>query len=238
MTEQLLRCMCGDSECPSCGDAQGTKTDETKEKRYIVHSAKISENTDVFSDILLLYAPQRSTVIDMTFGRGMFWKRVNRPDINRITCDVAFGEPDYKCDFRSLPLANESVHMAVLDPHYATTKSATHTGGKCAGDFAYGLAGGTESKTRSSHDENVKLYLDGATEARRILKKDGFLVLKTQDDATFFKHVLLMNIEGFICEDLFVVINPQPPIWDPRWKVQHHARKNHSYFIVLRKLKG
>lgn len=201
----------------------------------IVHSARISENTEVFADILKLYAPQGSIVLDMTFGRGMFWKRVDRSDIKRLTCDLAFGEPDFKCDFRSIPLPDASVDIAVLDPPYATTKSPTHSRGKCAEDFAYGLAGGTESQTRTSNEDNVTLYLEGAKEAHRLLRPKGFLVLKTQDDATFWKHVRLMDIDGFVCEDLFIVVNPRPPVWDPRWKVQHHARKNHSYFIVLKK---
>ena len=202
----------------------------------VIYSARISTNADVFNDILQLYAPNRSTVFDMTFGRGMFWQRSTRTDIHRITCDAAFGTPDYKCDFRNTPLENESVEMVVLDPPYAVSKSPTHSAGKCAANFSYGLAGGTESRTQSSHFENVELYRAGAKEAHRILKRKGFLVLKTQDDGKCFKHVDLMKMDGFECEDLFVVVNPRPPVWDPKWKIQHHARKNHSYFVVLRKL--
>ena len=138
-------------------------------------------------------------------------------------------------DFTAMPFAPDTFDLVIIDPPYAVTKSPTHTRGKCADDFAYGLAGGKESRTRSSNEENVELYPKGASQAHRILKKGRFLVLKTQDDATFWKHIPLMQVEGYVCEDLLVMVSSKPPAWDTRWKVQHHARKNHSYFIVPRK---
>ena len=71
----------------------------------VIHSAMVAENTDVFQNILTLYAPLHSTVVDMTFGRGMFWKRVQRPDLKIVKCDISYLKslieyyPDTKINF-------------------------------------------------------------------------------------------------------------------------------------------
>jgi hypothetical protein len=51
-------------------------------------------------------------------------------------------------------------------------------------------------------------------------------------------HVELINEfikYGYICEDLFVIVrNNKPGV--SRILKQRHARKNHSYFLVFRKI--
>jgi hypothetical protein len=53
-------------------------------------------------------------------------------------------------------------------------------------------------------------------------------------------HVELINElakYGYICEDLFVIIrNNKPGV--SRILKQRHARKNHSYFLVFRKIEN
>jgi hypothetical protein len=87
----------------------------------------------------------------------------------------------------------------------------------------------------------LKLYLDGILEAKRLLRPNGILVIKSQDiiqaGKQWWMHHILMMQDGFTCEDLFVLMQSSIPAADPKWKQQAHARKNHSFFIVLRKNK-
>ena len=42
----------------------------------LVFSAYVDNNADVFPHILNLYVPAGSTVADVTFGKGVFWRNV------------------------------------------------------------------------------------------------------------------------------------------------------------------
>src|SRR6185437_7282335 len=81
----------------------------------------------------------------------------------------------------------------------------------------------------------LPMYLDGAKEARRVLVDGGLLILKTQDTVVnhrqFYLHAHLLDLPGFLAEDLFVVVQRGRPLMSGKWKRQYHARKNHSYFL-------
>ena len=81
-----------------------------------------------------------------------------------------------------------------------------------------------------------------ATEARRVLKPNGVLIVKCQDEVSANRqrltHVEIINryeANGFYTKDLFVVVRRNRPAVS-RLKKQAHARKNHSYFLVFVKL--
>ena len=90
----------------------------------------------------------------------------------------------------------------------------------------------------------MDLYFKASKEACRVLKLKGFLIIKCQDEVCANKqrltHVELINeLEkyGYICEDLFVIVrNNKPGV--SRIIKQRHARKNHSYFLVFKKMKN
>lgn len=86
------------------------------------------------------------------------------------------------------------------------------------------------------HDAVLDMYYSAGNEALRVLKKDGLLIIKCQDEVSANKqhltHVEIINEyvkHGLVVEDLFVMVrNNKPNI--STLKKQVHARKNHSYF--------
>jgi hypothetical protein len=94
------------------------------------------------------------------------------------------------------------------------------------------------------HDAVLDLYFAAAREAWRVLRDGGIYIVKSQDEVCAnqqrLTHVEIINElhqYGFVTEDLFVVVRKAKP-GVSRLLTQAHARKNHSYFIVLIKRLG
>jgi hypothetical protein len=91
------------------------------------------------------------------------------------------------------------------------------------------------------HDAVLELYILAAIEARRVLKSDGILIVKCQDEVSAgiqrMTHVeIILNLLklGYYPKDIFVVVRRNRP-GVTRMLKQLHARKNHSYFLVLQR---
>jgi hypothetical protein len=86
----------------------------------------------------------------------------------------------------------------------------------------------------------MKLYQDGMYEAKRILKNDGFLWIKCQDQIESSKQcwshieIYQMAVEmGFYAKDMFVLHQDGKPHIQHK---QQHARRNHSYLWVFQNM--
>lgn len=191
-------------------------------------TAKQGHNVDLFTDILDLYVPEGSRVLDMTWGRGNFWAETESREV--IGIDIATPK-DCLADLRYTPFSDSVFDAVVLDPPYARRVG---TSIKSSIAEPYGLAA---AEAPIGWEATRKLYRDGAKEALRLLRDGGVLILKCQDEIESGKqrwnHVALLEIEGYICEDLFVLVQKGVPAM--RVPYQLHARKNHSYFIIQRK---
>jgi len=191
-----------------------------------ITTAKIGDNSDLFPGILELYANQGNSIADVTYGKGVFWRKIDTGDYSFLPSDILTG-----VDYNNLPYINNSVDIVVLDPPYM------------------GHNGSAQYSTARNYKVNVKkydpgyieaLYYGGIAEARRVLKNKGILILKCQDEVQSGKQninhcqlILHCVNHGFIVEDIFILVQKSNPIM--RHKYQVHARKNHSYFIVFRK---
>ena len=89
----------------------------------------------------------------------------------------------------------------------------------------------------------MNLYLRAGREAQRVLKPNGILIVKCQDEVSANKqrltHVEIITAYeslGLYTKDLFVLVRQNRPNVS-RLKTQVHARKNHSYFLVFQKIK-
>ena len=89
----------------------------------------------------------------------------------------------------------------------------------------------------------TELYREAGLEAYRVLKSNGVLIVKCQDEVSanrqWLTHVEIINdyeAMGFYTKDLFVVVRSNRPSIT-RLKKQVHARKNHSYFLIFVKTK-
>lgn len=216
-----------------------------KSSTDLILSAYVRNNEEIFPLILSLYVPIGSEIADVTYGKGVFWKRVNQADYILHFSDIQTG-----IDCRDLPYNNQSMDCVVLDPPYMEgfyRRNSDHLAGN--GTFssfreAYSDGSAYEQKAGAPkyHDAVLDMYYSAGYEAVRVLKTNGILIIKCQDEVSANKqhltHVEIINEyvkHGLIVEDLFVMIRKNKPNISTL-KKQVHARKNHSYFLIFRKI--
>ncbi len=216
-----------------------------KSSTDLILSSYTRNNEEIFPLILSLYVPVGSTIADVTYGKGVFWKKVNQKNYTLFFSDIKTG-----VDCRNLPYENQSIDCVVLDPPYMEgfyRRNATHLAGSGTfSSFREAYSDGSiypqKEGTPKYHDAVLDMYYSAGYEALRVLKRKGILIIKCQDEVSANKqhltHVEIINEytkHNLIVEDLFVMIrNNKPNI--PTLKRQVHARKNHSYFLVFRKV--
>jgi hypothetical protein len=208
----------------------------------VVVSAHVAGNADVFPQILDLHVPDGSIIADVTYGTGIFWKRVPAGRYSLTPSDIADG-----IDCRKLPYKSTSIDCVVLDPPYMEgffrNKQDHKAGSGSHAAFLETYSNGDEKPQGAKwHAAVLDLYLKAGHEAHRVLRENGILIVKCQDEVSanrqWLTHVeIINNYEriGFYAKDLFVVMRPNRP-GISRLKKQVHARKNHSYFLVFTKL--
>ena len=205
----------------------------------LVFSASTDGNDRVFPRVLDLYVCPGSVVADVTYGKGVFWRRVPRDKYKLLPTDIQSG-----IDCRNLPYDDGKIDCVVFDPPYMHSPGGTAHEVHTPFEDHY-RNNRTGNRTSSKYHEAVlDLYRDGGREAHRVLRERGVLIVKCQDEVCSnrqrFTHVEIMQIYekiGFVSEDLFVVMrNNRPGV--SRAVRQVHARKNHSYFLVFWKQDG
>ena len=208
----------------------------------VVMSAHVSGNADVFPEILELHVEDGATIADVTYGGGVFWKNVDVNKYNLLPTDIATG-----VDCRALPYEDSRIDVVVLDPPYMEgllRNNPLHKAG--GGNFSafrnYYSNGDEKNNGPKWHEAVADLYYKAGAEAYRVLKENGVLIAKCQDEVSANRqrltHVELINYYeqlGFYTKDLFVVVRLNRA-GISRLKKQVHARKNHSYFLVFVKV--
>jgi hypothetical protein len=205
----------------------------------LIHSARVGTNDEVFPSVLALYVEPGSKVADVTYGRGVFWKAIPKGSYELLATDLATGT-----DCRDLPYGDGSIDAVVFDPPYMHTPGGTAHVGHQNYEGYYRNNGASSGKGAKYHEAVLELYFSAAIEAHRVLRPNGMFIVKCQDEVCAnqqrLTHVEIINEyarQGFVCEDLFVVVSRNKP-GVSRVVRQVHARKNHSYFLVFRKPKG
>jgi hypothetical protein len=203
----------------------------------LVLSAFVGTNDLVFPQVMSLYVPVGSTVADVTYGNGVFWRRISESSYRLLATDLSTG-----VDCRDLPYDSESLDCVVFDPPYMHTPGGSaHVGHQ---NFETYYRNNLAKSDKKYHEAVLDLYFEAAREAHRVLRKHGIYVVKCQDEVCANRqrltHVEIINeltTYGFVIEDLFVVVrNGKPGV--SNILRQAHARKNHSYFLVFLKPNG
>ncbi|HWT75381.1 MAG TPA: hypothetical protein VN258_11795 [Mobilitalea sp.] len=68
----------------------------------------------MIKDAVKLYIEEGTKIADVTYGRGVFWRVVDKNKYQIIGSDIKTG-----IDFRKLPYENSSFDHSVIDPLYA-----------------------------------------------------------------------------------------------------------------------
>jgi hypothetical protein len=202
----------------------------------LIFSSYQGTNDEVLPNVLALYVASGSTVADVAFGKGVFWKRIPKNIYNLLPSDLMNG-----IDSRNLPYEDNSIDCVVFDPPYMHTPggSAHKNHQNYEGYYRNNLTGNETGK--KYHEAVLELYFQAADEAFRVLKNEGIYIVKCADEVCAnqqrLTHVEIINeltSKNFIIEDLFVLMRYNKP-GVSRMIRQVHARKNHSYFLVFRK---
>jgi len=205
----------------------------------VLEAQEWEDNSDLISAVFDIHVwpkpwaqgPDGPRVMDVTYGRGLWWKWI-------VGRGHEFTSHDIKhdgVDFTNLPEESESMDVIAFDPDYVAP------GGRDTStipDFneRYGLNDPYESPRSLQAHIN-----DGLTECARVLRPQGILLVKCSTYISSGKpwlgeyHTIGHGLEiGLKVEDIFVHISgtgPQPK----REGRQKHARSNSSRLIVLRK---
>lgn len=225
-------------------DGRKRKSPEGRTTSNLICSAHIGTSAELFPHILALHVPPGSTVADVTYGKGIFWKHVPKDAYRVLATDMANG-----VDCRNLPYHSGSIDCVVLDPPYMegffrrATAQMAGAGTYAAFRSTYSSGAPTTAGPKY-HAAVLDLYSKAGKEAHRVLRPYGTLIVKCQDEVSAnVQHLTHVDIVvhyrslGFHAKDLFVLIRPNKPAAS-RVKRQRHARKNHSYFLVFVKTDG
>lgn len=192
-----------------------------------VISSVCHSDEEVLTSVSNLFLNRESFNLDPTYSKGIFYKNFPQPfykfDLNPQSEGVV------QANVVNLPLSDASVHSIVFDP-----------------PFCFGSHGQTKNNIMTkrftmfdSFDELKKMYTGALKEFHRILDKKGIVLFKCQDytdSRTTLTHCLVYNwaIEhGFYVKDIFILI-AKCRIYNSNLR-QRHARKFHSYYLVLEK---
>jgi hypothetical protein len=199
-----------------------------------VYSAMIGHNAEAFADLMGLHVPPGSLVADVTYGRGIFWKKIPSDAYRVLASDLMTGT-----DCRALPYPDHHLDALVLDPPYAEGMLRAGSQRITYSDFADRYALQHDGGDKKWHAAVMQLYRDAIQEACRVVRPGGVIVVKCQDEVS--NHVQnLTHVDlivegremGLYCKDLFIVVRPDRPT-NGRTQQQEHARKRHSYFLVF-----
>jgi tRNA G10 N-methylase Trm11 len=195
----------------------------------LVFTSEVGDNSDLIAHVAAMYLKPMDNVADVTYGKGVFWRKVDITKYNMRFSDLITG-PN-KDDFRKLPLPDATYDCVVLDPPY------THNPGHLIVNANYQNA---ETTKGMYHADIMRLYSEGMAEAWRILKVGGYLWVKCKDEIESsyqcWSHIEIYDEArriGFFGMDLFIMTQKAKPIVQHR--KQQHARKNHSYLWIFKK---
>lgn len=199
-----------------------------------LNSVWAGEDAELIERILQFYPKKPPEhILDATINTGRFWMGSKRTVVG-LDIDPRY-RPTVVGDNRRMPFADDSFDVVVYDPPHIPNQGADRQKDFTV-RFGLGQKSGRENGYNFSH-----LYPEFLAEAKRVLIPEGILLCKITDyihnHRYQFAHVSLINAavqEGFCPCDCIVKVR-KGPIIDPRWKIAHHTRRQHCYWLIFRK---
>jgi len=196
-----------------------------------------TSNKEAIENIMSLYQIEQFD-LDCTYSTGSFWKGLPQP---KIKSDLyPKNDTIIEADSTNLPFENQSMSSIMYDPPFLIV-GKTYKENKDGSSIIAKRFEGYETFTQLKEN-----YYNTLKDLYRITKTDGFVVMKCQDTVSggkqHFTHVMVINMAlelGFYPRDMFILTsNVRVNAFNgTKWTKQYHARKYHSYFIVLEKTK-
>jgi SAM-dependent methyltransferase len=197
-------------------------------------SVWFGEDAELVEKLLKFY-PRRppKAILDATVNGGRFWKgskrRVIGMDIESAHSPAVVG------DNARMPFRAEAFDVVVYDPPHIPNQGRAKTK-----DFNARFGLGLRSSKENGYTF-ANLYPHFVREAYRVLRPEGILLCKIADYIHHHRYqwahvdlILAARKVGFCPCDCIIKIRKMPII-DPKWKVAHHTRRQHCYWLVFRK---
>jgi len=172
-------------------------------------------------------------ILDATVNGGRFWRNSDRPVMG---LDIeARHRPDVVADNTAMPFRPGSFDVVVYDPPHVPNQ-----GQDKSKDFSarFGLGRRVPKELQYNLSHTFPPFLK---EAWRVLRPEGVLLCKIADYVHHHRYqwahvdfLLAARAAGFRACDCIVKVR-KGPIMDPKWKVAHHSRRQHCYWLVFRK---
>ncbi len=195
-----------------------------------------NSNQEVIQNIMKLYNIEQFD-LDCTYSKGTFWKNLPQPKIKSDFAPV--NDTVIQANSENLPFGDNSMSSIMYDPPFIISGKLYKENKEGSSIIAKRFEGYT------SYDKLTKNYYNTLKELYRVCSDKGYVVVKSQDTVSggknYFTHNMIMNMAleiGFYPKDLFILVaKARINSFGGKWNKQEHARKHHSYFIVLQKTK-
>jgi hypothetical protein len=187
-----------------------------------ISSAVVGHNDDLMAEVCALWVKPDDIVLDVTYGNGSFWKKLEEPTMSH---DIAIDG----VDFRDLPEDNDSVDVGVFDPPYRPSHGSTASYGY---EARYGII-----QSINTINDVLNLYESGILSLHRVIKPGGRILVKCQDMSYSNRlHLVTLDVmrlminAGFDVADQFVLVSGTGPARTDH--SQHRAKRSHSILWV------
>ena len=192
------------------------------------------EDAELLERLLSFYPtrpPRR--ILDATVNGGRFWRKSTRTIIG-LDIDPQH-RPHLCADNAAMPFRDDTFDVVVYDPPHIPNQ-----GRDKSKDFnsRFGLGQRSAKENGYAFTHTFPPFM---AEAWRVLADEGILLAKITDYVHNHRyqwaHVELINAgqkAGFTACDCIIKVR-KGPIIDPKWKMAHHSRRQHCYWIVFRK---
>ena len=201
---------------------------ELAKASQIIKSISNSQD-EILYNILRLYVHTETYDCDLTASIGVFYRGIIPLPQNLY--DKYPQMENVKSLSEAFELPNEYFHSIVLDLPFIVKDEVSAQTSMVSQRFTSFL---TMQELYDTNDTMLNL-------AYRLLKKKGYLIMKTMDIKYSGKQYWIGNYVqnkaqeiGFRLEDMFILMS-KTKVLSTGWHNQHSARKYHSYFFVFKK---